>query len=413
MDKQAFLRMLDKYQDGTASSAEKTLIEEYYRRLEMAGTTELSAEEEIALRQAMYKNITAGMVEREPVVVPFRRKNYSLAAAAAVLLIAIGAGSYFWLFKEQTTQPRNNNMAKAKHHDLPPGRDAATLTLADGRTIVLDSASGTISKQGGATVINLNGQVSYAKAGDKNEQVQVVYNTITTARGNQYQLILADGSKVWLNSASSLRFPTAFTGDKREVELDGEGYFEVATLRLRSGQKMPFHVKTSTQDIEVLGTHFNVNAYKDEETIKTTLLEGRVKVGSGQWAVGRREKAEGPVLSREQKAENKNYEVILKPGEQAVSSGAHSPLTIDHSPDLDQVMAWKNGWFEFDSTDIKTIMRQISRWYDVDVRYEVKPNNETYGGRISRNLNLSNILKMLETYGVHYRLENKILVVVK
>ncbi|OQP38877.1 hypothetical protein A4H97_19415 [Niastella yeongjuensis] len=397
MDKQAFLRMLDKYQDGTASSAEKTLIEEYYRRLEKAGTTELSTEEEIALRQAMYKNITAGMEERNTMVVPFRRKNHGLAAAAAVLLIAIGAGSYFWLFKDHAAQPGKSETAKTKAHDLPPGKDAATLTLADGRTIILDSASGTISKQGGATVINLNGQVSYAKAGDKNEQAPVVYNTITTARGNQYQLILADGSKVWLNSASSLRFPTAFTGNKREVELDGEGYFEIATLRLRSGQKMPFHVKTNTQDIEVLGTHFNVNAYKDEETTKTTLLEGKVKVGRGQ------------------KAEGKEQVVILKPGEQSIvslSSQQSQPITVQ-TADIDQVMAWKNGWFEFDNTDIKTIMRQISRWYDVDVRYEVKTNNETYGGRISRNLNLSNILKMLETYGVHYRLENKTLVVVK
>lgn len=395
MDKQAFLRMLEKYQDGTASSAEKTLIEAYYRRLELAGSTELSAEEEIALRQAMYKNITAGMVEQETPVVPIKRKNYSLAAAAAVLLLAIGAGSYYWLFKEPATPPPPTGVAKAKHSDLPPGRDAATLTLADGRTIVLDSANGTISHQGGATVINLNGQVSYEKAGNRNEQAPVVYNTISTARGNQYQLILADGSKVWLNSASSLRFPTAFTGNKREVELDGEGYFEVAKNAAK-----PFHVLTNGQDVEVLGTHFNVNAYKDEENIKTTLLEGRVKVG---------QTADG----KQQTAENKNYEVILKPGEQSVLSGTHSPFTIDHSPDLDQVMAWKNGWFEFDNSDLKTIMRQISRWYDVDIRYEVKPNNETYGGRISRNLNLSNILKMLESYGVHYRLENKTLVIVK
>jgi ferric-dicitrate binding protein FerR (iron transport regulator) len=394
MDKQAFLRMLDKYQDGSASSAEKTLIEEYYRRLEKAGTTELSTEEEFALRQAMYKNITAGLEERDSVVIPFKRKKYGLAAAAAVLLIAIGSGSYYWLFKDQAAQPPANITGKTKPHDAPPGKDAATLTLADGHTIILDSANGTISQQGGATVINLNGQVSYARAGGKNEQAAVVYNTITTARGNQYQLILADGSKVWLNSASSLRFPTAFTGDKREVELDGEGYFEIATLRLRSWQKMPFHVKTNNQDIEVLGTHFNVNAYKDEETTKTTLLEGMVKIVNGQWSMANGRTA------------------ILQPGEQAVLK-SNSPFTIDHSPDLDQVMAWKNGWFEFDNTDLKTIMRQISRWYDVDVRYEVKTNNETYGGRISRNLNLSNILKMLETYGVHYRLENKMLVVVK
>ena len=391
MDKQAFLRMLDKYQDGSASSAEKTLIEEYYRRLEKAGTTELSTEEEFALRQAMYKNITAGLEERDSLVVPFKRKNYGLAAAAAVLLIAIGSGSYYWLFKDQASQPPANITGKTKPHDVLPGKDAATLTLADGHTIILDSANGTISQQGGATVINLNGQVSYAKAGGKNEQAAVVYNTITTARGNQYQLILADGSKVWLNSASSLRFPTAFTGSTREVELDGEGYFEVATLRLRSGQKMPFHVKTNNQDIEVLGTHFNVNAYKDEETIKTTLLEGRVKVNS---AIGNRQSA------------------ILKPGEQSSISQSSQSISVQ-TADLDQVMAWKNGWFEFDKTDLKTIMRQISRWYDVDVRYEVKTNNETYGGRISRNLNLSNILKMLESYGVHYRLENKILVVVK
>jgi ferric-dicitrate binding protein FerR (iron transport regulator) len=318
-----------------------------------------------------------------------KRKHYTLAAAAAVLIIAIGAGSYFRLFKEQAHVPAATKTAKATHHDLPPGRDAATLTLADGRTIVLDSASGTISQQGGATVINLNGQVSYAKTGSRAEQPAVVYNTITTARGNQYQLILADGSKVWLNSASSLRFPTRFTGNSREVELEGEGYFEVAKNAAK-----PFHVKTITQDIEVLGTHFNVNAYKDEETVKTTLLEGRVKVVSDQWSV-----ASGKTA-------------ILQPGEQAVL-GSNSLFTINHSPDLDKVMAWKNGWLDFDSCDIKTIMRQISRWYDVDIRYEIKPGNETYGGRISRNLNLSNILKMLEINGVHYRLENKTLTVTK
>jgi ferric-dicitrate binding protein FerR (iron transport regulator) len=201
-----------------------------------------------------------------------------------------------------------------------------------------------------------------------------------------------------LNSASSLRYPTSFTGDKREVELDGEGYFEVATLRLRSGQKMPFHVKTKTQDIEVLGTHFNVNAYNDEVATKTTLLEGSVKVR--QWSM----------VNGQMKTEN---EALLKPGQQAVLSRAHSPFTIDHSPDIDQVMAWKNGWFEFDNTDIKTIMRQISRWYDVDIRYETKTDNQTYGGRISRNINLSNILKMLELYGVHCKLEGKTLTVIR
>lgn len=382
MDKQSFFSILDKYQDGTASAAEKALIEEYYRRMEKAGTTELTADEEAEIRRTMYNQIAAGFEEPGAKVVSLKR-SYSKIAAAAVLLMTIGAGSYFFLFKKPVTEPAHAETAKVKPRDLPPGRDAAVLTLGDGRTIILDSASGTISQQGGATVINLNGQVSYDNKGGKDKPAAVVYNTISTARGNQYQLILADGSKVWLNSASSLRFPTSFTGDIREVELDGEGYFEVA-----KNASKPFHVKTNSQDIEVLGTHFNVNAYNDEVATKTTLLEGSVKV----------------------KADNS---VVLKPGEQAELSGANSQLTIHHSPDIDQVMAWKNGWFEFDKTDIKAIMRQISRWYDVDIRYETKTDNATYGGRISRNINLSNILKMLELYGVHCKLEGKTLTVIR
>lgn len=385
MDKQSFFSILDKYQDGTASAAEKALIEEYYRRMEKAGKTELTADEEAEIRRTMYNQIAASFEEPGAKVVSLKR-SYSKVAAAAVLLTMIGAGSYFFLFKKPVTEPAHAETAKAKPRDLPPGHDAAVLTLGDGRTIILDSASGTISKQGGATVINLNGQVSYANT-TKDKPAAVVYNTISTARGNQYQLILADGSKVWLNSASSLRFPTSFTGDTREVELDGEGYFEVA-----KNPSKPFHVKTNSQDIEVLGTHFNVNAYNDEGTTKTTLLEGSVKVS--QSAIGNRQSA------------------ILKPGEQSVLK-ANSPFTIDYSPDIDQVMAWKNGWFEFDNTDIKAIMRQISRWYDVDIRYETKTDNQTYGGRISRNINLSNILKMLELYGVHCKLEGKTLTVIR
>jgi transmembrane sensor len=408
MDKQSFFSILDKYQDGTASSAEKALIEAYYQRLEKAGTTELSAEEAAALKEAMYQQIAANIQLSDPKVIPIKRKNYNLAAAAAVLLTLIGAGSYFWLFNKPTGEPPTTSKAQVKPKDLPPGRDAAVLTLADGKTIILDSASGTISQQGSATVINVKGQVSYAKASGKENQPVVVYNKVTTARGNQYQLILADGSKVWLNSASSLRFPTSFTGNSRDVELDGEGYFEIA-----KDASKPFHVKTRTQDLEVLGTHFNVNAYSDEDATKTTLLEGKVKVS--QSAIVNPESA----IGKRQSAKDNEFAVVLKPGEQAVMATHspftthHSPFTIHHSPDLDQVMAWKNGWFEFDNTDIKTIMRQISRWYDVDIKYETKINNETYGGRISRSLNLSNILKMLETYGVHYRLEGKTLSIIR
>jgi ferric-dicitrate binding protein FerR (iron transport regulator) len=392
MDKQSFFNILDKYQEGTASPAEKALIEEYYRRMEIAGNTELTADEEAALKEAMYKQISLSLWEPGTKVLSIKRKRYSMAAAAAVLLTMIGAGSYFWLLKKPGKNPVHAETVKTKPRDLPPGRDAAMLTLADGRTIILDSASGTISKQGGASVINIKGMVSYSLPTGRESKGEAVYNKVSTARGNQYQLVLADGSKVWLNSASSLRFPTAFTGDRREVELDGEGYFEIAKNAAK-----PFHVKTQTQDIEVLGTHFNVNAYADEAATKTTLLEGSVKVR--QWSM----------VNGQLKTDN---EALLSPGEQAVLK-ANSRFTIDRSPDLDQVMAWKNGWFEFEKTDIKTIMRQISRWYDVDIRYETKTDNETYGGRISRSLNLSNILKMLENYGVHFKLEGKTLTVIR
>jgi ferric-dicitrate binding protein FerR (iron transport regulator) len=390
MDSNLFFSLLDKYRDGTATDAEKALVEAYYRRLERAGSTELSPEEEAALKEGLYQQIIDNIRSDETKVVSIKRKTYRLVAAAAVLLIMLGAGGYFWLSNKPTPSALKQPIATVKPKDLPPGRDAAVLTLANGQKIVLDSASGTICEQGNVSVLNVNGMLSYAPVSKKEGQPEVIYNTVSTARGNQYQLVLADGTKVWLNSASSLRFPTSFTGNNREVELDGEGYFEVAKNAAK-----PFHVKTRSQDIEVLGTHFNVNAYRDEEDIKTTLLEGKVKVQSIP------------------QGGSNDQSVILKPGEQASVSQTSqlSPSITVQTVDLDQVMAWKNGWFEFDDTDIKMIMRQISRWYDVDIVYETKPGNEKFGGRISRNLNLSNILKMLENYGVHFKLEGKILVV--
>jgi len=387
MDKQTFFSILDKYQAGTASGAEKALIEEYYRRLELAGTTELSAEEEAILKETMFQQIAANKGVAEAKVIPLKRKNYNMVAAAAAVIL-VGAGGYFWFSQKPAAPPPPGTVVKTKPQDLPPGRDAATLTLADGKTIILDSANGAITQQGGATVINLKGQVSYANKPGKSNPAAVVYNTVNTARGNQYQLILADGSRVWLNSASSLRFPTSFTGNRREVELDGEGYFEVA-----KDASKPFHVKTRSQDIEVLGTHFNVNAYNDEEAIKTTLLEGKVRVASGEWQVA--------------SGKSSNQEIMLKPGEQAVFT-PHSPLAINHSPDLDQVMAWTTGQFVFRDQRIENIMKQLSRWYDVEINYSGKPVQEGFNATIPRNVPVSKVLRLLElTTLVHFKIEGK------
>jgi ferric-dicitrate binding protein FerR (iron transport regulator) len=333
--------------------------------------------------------------------------------AAAVVLLITGSTVYWFNTKNTVVKPVPVATTKTTIPiDAEPGGNHATLTLANGTVIVLDQAKeGDLAHQSGSKVVKSNnGQLVYYPAAATNS-TSIEYNTISTPRAGQYHIILPDGTHVWLNAASSLRFPTAFSGKTREVALSGEGYFEVAPLRLRSGQKMPFIVQDGDMSVQVLGTHFNINAYEDEGIIKTTLLEGSVKIGSRQWAVGSGEKAEG----RGQRAENKNYEVILKPGEQAtVSQSSQASQTIPvQTVDVQQVIAWKDGFFEFNNMPLPAIMRQISRWYDVDVILDNKYPDKRFGGRISRKLNLANIISMLETYGVHFKMENKKLIVVQ
>jgi transmembrane sensor len=308
--------------------------------------------------------------------------------AAAVCLLAIGTAAYVLLNKKEpapvvaTAGPYKN--------DVQPGGNKAILTLGNGKQIVLDSAAnGLLAQDGNAAIRKEDAGLKYESAiGNEqsaigNRQSAMSFNTLSTPRGGEYKLILPDGSKVWLNAASSIRYPTAFADNERKVEITGEAYFEVATLRLRSGQKMPFHVKTSGQDIEVLGTHFNVNAYRDEGTIKTTLLEGKVKVSSmvnGQWS-------------------------ILKPGEQ-VSVSHSSQLSKPIPVQTEEVLAWKNGLFLFDNASIESIMKQISRWYNVEVTYAGKPIQEGFTATISRNVPVSKLLRYLElTTLVHFKID--------
>lgn len=339
-------------------------------------------------RQRMFDNIIiATQTRRKARVVQLWKR---VAVAAAILLLA-GAGTYLLIDRKLDNGTAGTGISNNMQQDVMPGGNKAVLTLADGSTIVLDSArNGSLAQQGNADVIKKeDGQLIYEQAEGASEK-PLAYNTLATPRGGQYQLVLPDGSKVWLNAASFIRYPVAFTGNSREVELEGEGYFEIATLRLRSGQKMPFHVKTKTQDVEVLGTHFNVNAYSDEVAVKTTLLEGSVKVN--QLAIDNKQLA------------------ILKPGEQAVLKN-NSPLTIDYSPNIDQVMSWKNGQFYFNNTDVETIMRQMARWYDVQVEYKAHPADK-YTVSLSRNVPVSKLLSYLElSGGVKFKVEGKKVIV--
>jgi hypothetical protein len=310
-------------------------------------------------------------------------------AAAAVVLFVAGV----ILFSKRGAQPVVITAPQpAPVKDLPPGGNKAILTLADGAVINLDDAkNGDIARDGNARIVKPgnNGELVY-HAMPGNQQA-IVYNTVTTPRGGQYQLGLSDGSKVWLNASSSIHFPTTFNGKERTVELTGEGYFEIAR-----NTAMPFSVTVNGIRVHVLGTHFNINAYPDEPVVRTTLTEGALTVVAAEQTV------------------------LLRPGQQAVAGaergmvtggGGGRSLKLDPNADLEEVMAWKNGIFNFKNQDIEVIMRQISRWYDVEVVYEGKRPEGHFSGMISRNTSAYTVLKMLEYGGVHFRIvDGKIII---
>jgi len=295
---------------------------------------------------------------------------------AAVFLLMAGGILYFFINSHSNSKiTRTMNFASAAlQPDVKPGGNVATLILADGRTILLDSAAdGELAHQGATRVLKLDdGALAYqaeAAAGG-----EMLYNTIRTPRGGQYQIRLPDGTKVWLNAATSLKFPVSFKGaDRRDVEVSGEAYFEVA-----ADKDKPFYVKSGQGLIQVLGTSFNVNAYEDENGERATLLSGRIKVAHG------------------------NSAVLLSPGEQAVVNG---DISVNRNADAEQVLAWKNGLFNFRDKNLHDVMRQLSRWYNIDVQYENDVPDIVFEGEMTRNENLGFVLKTLQNFGVHFRME--------
>jgi len=294
-----------------------------------------------------------------------RRFLYGWRAAAAVIIL-IATGAYF-LFQNKPQQSIAVQKKQPPVNDIQPGGNRAVLTLADGTRIILDSAhNGDISQQGHTKVIKLNdGRLAYKSHNENN--AEPVYNTISTPKGGTYQVILPDGTSVWLNALSSLRFPTFFSGAKRTVEMTGEAYFEVS-----KNKDMPFTVTANGMDVEVLGTHFNVMAYNDEDVLKTTLLEGSVKV-------------------------NKNGKtVLLKPSQQAKLTKTNNDLKVSDDVNTAEETAWRNGMFQFNNADIAEVMKQVARWYDVEISYSGTMPSDHFTGKISRNSSLSKVLKILE-----------------
>jgi len=318
--------------------------------------------------------------EKRPALIFGMRRWLAAVAAAAILIFLV------WQFN-QGNLPNPSNQGLIKVHDVAPGGNKAILTLSGGQQIILDSAhNGQLASQGSTRIIKTDsGSLSYHSIPKSpNQQSAILYNTLTTPRGGQYQLTLPDGTRVWLNAASSITYPTAFIGTERKVEITGEAYFEVA-----KNTRQPFSVVEKGIYIEVLGTHFNVNGYDDETFSNTTLLEGAVKVSYQK--VG----------------------ALLRPGMQAQVYRGPNPDSqvpaIKVGPaNVEQAVAWKNGLFSFAKADLPTVLRQLSRWYDVDVKYEGRMPLRSFNGEIGKSLTLDQLLKVLTTTTrVHYKIEGK------
>jgi len=299
-------------------------------------------------------------------------RTWTSVAAAVILLL--GVGIYFWHNRPTTSPVVETKPPPA----VAPGRQGAILTLADGRQVTLDSLpNGIVAIQNGSQAAVVDGQLAYHPGTPVTSNI--TYNTITTPRGRQYQLVLSDGTKVWLNAASRIVFPTAFNDNERKVTIDGEAYFEVVRNVTR-----PFKVTAGGTDVEVLGTSFNINAYKDEQGTRTTLLDGSIRVSGAK------------------------ANIVLKPGQQAITD---QQLQVDSNINIEQVIAWKNGLFYFNSTGIATVMQQLSRWYDIDVRYEGKVPDIRISGKMDKGLNLNEIMEFLTKMEVKCRLLGRTVVV--
>ena len=421
--------LLNRYANKTCTPEEK---EELMRLLQQSGNDD--AVQQLIDKMIVERQVTHRMPEHNaqavlqaifeadesPVVpietAPVRRMPFARIAAAAIIVLSVTAVGWQWLMRSPKTQVAT---VEATKNDVAPGGNKALLTLANGSTIVLDNAAnGIVAQEGNANVVKLkNGELAYKLSDDKSGNKLTIdhsplTNTLSTPKGGEYKIVLPDGSTVWLNAASSITYPTVFEGKERKVQISGEAYFEVAKMvSAENGKRIPFIVDITSPpaggggregalgQVEVLGTHFNINAYDDEKAVKTTLLEGKVKVNQ-------------LAISNGQLANTKSQEVVLSPGEQAVLK-PHSSLTTNHSPDINQVMAWKNGLFHFENADMKTVMRQLSRWYDVEVVYKNnKENADPLFFEVNRNTNLSDVLKVLNLAGgARFSIENKKIIV--
>lgn len=361
--------LLRKHREGTLTPEEQALLESWY------------------LKQASTKALDKEALDRHldnlelPLLRETRRPAWRWVSVAAAVLIVIGAGLVYFKKSAPVTQ------APVLVNDALPGDNRARLILASGKDILLDEASsGELAQEGNTSIVKTGeGELVYNTGLRPAENTATsYYNTVETPKAGQYHIRLSDGTQVWLNAASSIRFPAEFSPHERVVEVVGEVYFEVA--KATTGQRrVPFKVVSGNQEVEVLGTRFNINSYSDEGVIRTTLLEGSIQVRTPK------------------------KEIVLQPGQQARVSGGQT-LKVSQV-NTGQVMAWKEGYFSFDGVGLKELMRQLSRWYDMEVVYEGNTGDYEFVGQISRNTRLSGVLRILEAGGVRFQVEGKKIIV--
>lgn len=386
MNEQQIAEIIERYHSGTATEEEKALLLSWSLHFRSPETEELSMED----REEDLNTVWASLQTKLPQTshsFPQEAKKVSIwpkLLAVAAVLVVISFGILF------VADRFSSSAADSNAAQILPGTNQATLTLSNGKRVVLDGVAQqeVLLESGIAITKTRTGELIYQAVPDEREDHTAKYNVLETSRGQQYQVILPDGSHVWLNAASSLRYPVAFGKGERVVELTGEGYFEVA-----HNKDKPFKVKTADQLVAVLGTHFNVNAYVEDLVSKTTLLEGSVRVTV-------------PALAREDKGN-----VILVPGQESVLIG--NQLQVQPA-DLEVAVAWRNGNFMFEGENIRSIMKKISRWYNVEIVYEGEVPEYRFGGTVSRFANVSQVLRKLElTDKVHFKVEERRIIVTK
>ena len=408
LNKQEFLELLHKYLGGKATSEETEMLMNYYDSFQQSyeWTTELGNPEDTQARMLARlqeaieedrQSFTENAINKKETapIIRLLRKQWPKIAVAATIIVVAGA---FFLYPKKKETP---NVASTQPVAAPIKKTSTarvTLILAGGKKIILDTAAnGTLALANNTRIIKSDSTLNYESTGNTQANHSLAMNTISVAKGSQYRIILADKSSIWLNTASTLKFPSVFDKKTRNVTLSGEAYFEIAKNR-----RKPFRVNVAPNEndadgalVEVLGTHFNISAYDDEELMQTTLLEGSVRIT--------------PVSGRKKNGEAKT----LVPGEQALigkKSTAAKKISVRHA-NMKELMAWRSGLFDFNDADIPTIMREIARWYHVQVVYEGTIPKKMFTGTMNRNISLENVLQILEQSNIHtQKKENTIIV---